>query len=212
MAKIEHLPPKKDRKKFGNLEFYTDKFGNNIMKSKPLDMPRALKINSLRMAKLRKLISPVLSNINTAYAGTVFGKKMCAFNCVVTINQKQCFIGDTDTIDPGLFVLCDNDGSFVGNVVLTSTEADTITATFDSNAQNEDETDDPVKAYGLDVSGNKIWQFEQESARSSGTMTVTHPEMSGMDIAVYLECLDRVNLFMGKPRHVIKYVGSVKVI
>jgi hypothetical protein len=35
--------------------------------------------------------------------------------------------------------------------------------------------------------------------------------MSGLDIAVYLECLDRVNPLMGKPKHVIKFVGTVKV-
>jgi hypothetical protein len=35
--------------------------------------------------------------------------------------------------------------------------------------------------------------------------------MSGLDIAVYFECLDRVNLIEGKPKHVIKNVGTVKV-
>jgi hypothetical protein len=211
MAKIEHLPPKKERKKLGNLEFYTDKYGRNIMRSKPLNIAPALKINSLRMAKLRKLISQVLNNINIAYAGRVFGKKMCAFGYIVSINQKQCFIGDTDTIDPGLFVLCEHDGSFVDNVTLVSKVKNTIMGTFSSNTQNEVEGNDPVKAYGLDVSGNKIWQFEQEAIRNTGTITLTHPEMSGKNIGIYFECLDRVNLFMDKAKHVIKYVGMVKV-
>jgi hypothetical protein len=209
MAKIEHLPPKKDRKKLGNLEFYTDKFGNNIMRSKPLDMPPAMKLNCLRMIKLRKLISQVLNNINTAYADS--RTDMSPYNHIMSINNPHCFISDTNEIDPAKFVLCENDGSFVANIVLTSTVADTITVTFDSNAQNDDEDSDPVKAFGLDISGNKIWKFEQESVRSTGTITLTQPEMSGLDIAVYLECLDRVNLLMDKPKHVIKYVGTLKV-
>jgi len=52
-------------------------------------------------------------------------------------------------------VLCENDGSFVGNVILRSKEADTITATFDSNAQNEDEGNDVVNAYGFDVQATR---------------------------------------------------------
>jgi hypothetical protein len=71
---------------------------------------------------------------------------------------------------------------------------------------------DPVKAYGFDVSGSNIWAFDQEAIRSSGTITLTHRGMSGLQIAVYFECLDRVNLLMGKPKHVIKYVGTVGVI
>jgi hypothetical protein len=129
----------------------------------------------------------------------------------MSINKLHCFVGDTDEIDPSKFVLCENGGSFVANVVLISTVADTITATFESNAQNNDEDGDAVKAYGLDIDGNKIWQFDQDSIRSTGTITLTHPEMSGMNIAVYCECLDRINFLNGKPKHVIKYVGTVKV-
>jgi hypothetical protein len=164
------------------------------------------------MTKLRKLIRQVLDNINTAYAGTVFGKGMCACNCVVSINQKHCFIGDTDTIDPTMFVLCDHDGSFVDKVTLISDAKDTITGTFFSNTQNEDESNDPVKAYGLDVSANKIWQFEQEAIRNTGTITLTHHEMWKHNISVYFECLDHVNLLNNNPKHIIKYVGTVKVL
>jgi hypothetical protein len=90
--------------------------------------------------------------------------------------------------------------------------ANTITATFDSNAQNDDEGKDPVKAYGLDVEGTNIWQFPQSSIRNTGTITLTRPDMSGLIIAVYFECLDRVNLLMDKPKHVIKYVGTITVL
>jgi hypothetical protein len=136
---------------------------------------------------------------------------MSPYNHIMSINNPHCFISDTNEIDPAKFVLCENDGSFAANVVLTSTEADTITVTFDSNAQNADEGNDVVKAYGFDIDGNNIWQFEQDAIRSTGTIMLTQPEMSGLDIAVYLECLDRVNPLMGKPKHVIKFVGTVKV-
>jgi hypothetical protein len=109
-------------------------------------------------------------------------------------------------------VLNDKDGSFVNNVVLTSTVANTITGTFNSNAQNTDESNDPVKAYGFHADGNKIWQFEQAAIRSTGNITLTRSEISGLNIAVYFECLDRVNLLNGEPKHVIKYVGMVKVV
>jgi hypothetical protein len=163
-----------------------------------------------RYKKLGSLYHQVLRNINEAYAGSV--KDMPAISHVMSINTKNCFVGDTDSIDPSLFILCDNDGSFVSNVVLSSDVANTITGTFDSNAQNADEDADPVKAYGFDVDGNKIWQFCDVAVRSTGTITLTKPETSGLTIAVYFECLDRLTLLMDKPKHVIKYVGTVKVV
>jgi hypothetical protein len=211
MAIIEHLPPPEDRKDMGNVECYTDKFGRNIMRSKPLDRSPGMIISSLRQSKLGKLMKQVVNNINTAYAGSVQGNGMNAWNRVMSINRKHCFVGDTDGIDPSSLVLCDNDGSFVDNVVLTSTDANTITGTFDSNAQNADEGADLVKAYGFNVKGNKIWQFDQAAIRSTGTITLTQPQMSGLKIAVYFECLDRVHLLMDKPKHVIKYVGTLTV-
>jgi hypothetical protein len=82
----------------------------------------------------------------------------------------------------------------------------------DSNAQNTDEGADPVRAYGFYTDGNHIWQFEQSATRSARTITLMRPDMSGLNIAIYFECLDRVNLLMEKPKHVIKYVGPVNVI
>jgi hypothetical protein len=125
------------------------------------------------------------------------------------LNNDHCFIRGTASVDPSLFVLCDNNGSFVDNVVLSSTSADTITGTFNSNAQNAEEEDDPVMAYGFYAEGYKIWQFEQIAIRKTGRIELSHPDMSAHDIAVYFECLDRVNLVNGNPRHVIKYVGKI---
>jgi hypothetical protein len=126
--------------------------------------------------------------------------------------MKNCFIPNTPDIDPAMLVLCDNDGSFVKNVVLSSSAANTITVTFNSNAQNADEAADLVRAYGFHVEENKIWLFDQFATRSTGSITLTRPEISGLNIAVYLECLDRVSLLMDKPKHVIKYVGTVTVL
>jgi hypothetical protein len=163
-----------------------------------------------RIIKLGKLLKQVLNQINAANTGLELG--VFGYTLTMSINMKNCFIPGTDIIDPNLFVLCTNDGSFVDNVVLSSIDANTISGTFDSNAQNADEDADPVKAYGFDVAGNKIWWFGQESIRSTGTITLSHSDMSGLDIAVYFECLDRVNLIDGHPKHVIKYVGSIKVV
>jgi hypothetical protein len=135
-----------------------------------------------------------------------------AYNRVMGINIKRCFADRTYTIYPGLFVLCDNEGSFVNNVVLTSSVANTKTGTFNSNAQNDDEGKDPVKAYGFYAEGNEIWQFDQSTDRSSGTINITRPDISGLNIAVYFECLDRLNLVNGNPKHIIKYVGIVAVL
>jgi hypothetical protein len=137
---------------------------------------------------------------------------MSPYTRVMSLNMYKCLVDGTDTIDPSLFKLCDHDGSFVDNVVLSSTDANTITCTFDSSAQNADEDADPVKAYGFDVEGNKIWQFCDSAVRSTGTIKLTKLETSGKEIAVYFECLDRVNPIDGKPKHVIKYVGTVGVI
>jgi hypothetical protein len=94
--------------------------------------------------------------------------------------------------DPRFLVLCDNDGSFVNNVVLSSSVANVITGTFNSNTENDNESNDPVKAYGCYAEGNIIWQFDQATIRSAGTITLTRPDISGLDIAVYFECLDRL--------------------
>lgn len=164
----------------------------------------------MKFKKLILLFHNVIKYINVAYAGSVQGRS--PFNLVVSINKNNCFINNTTSIDPSLFVLCDNDGSFVTNVVLTSPVENTITGTFNSNAQNDDEGTDPVKAYGFYTDDNKIWQFDQSATRSTGTITLTRPDISGLTIAVYFECLDRLNLLMDEPKHVIKYVGTVKVI
>jgi hypothetical protein len=188
-------------------------WGKNYMRTKAWNPKNpktpAQQFNRGRLGKLTELVKPMLKYINPAYADSI--PNMSPWNRVMSLNKPHCFIDGTNEIDPAKFVLCENDGSFVGNVILRSKEADTITATFDSNAQNEDEGNDVVNAYGFDVSGNKIWKFEQDAIRSSGTITVTQPEMSGLNIAVYLECLDRVNLLMDKPKHVIKFVGTVMV-
>jgi hypothetical protein len=212
MAIIENPVIGKASGTIGNTVLYT-LCGQNIWRTKAFNpknpkTPGQLAVRG-RFKELQDLIRPVLVYINQAYADS--RTDMSPYNHIMSINNPHCFISDTNEIDPAKFVLCENDGSFVANIVLTSTVADTITVTFDSNAQNDDEDSDPVKAFGLDISGNKIWKFEQESVRSTGTITLTQPEMSGLDIAVYLECLDRVNLLMDKPKHVIKYVGTLKV-
>jgi hypothetical protein len=214
MAIVENPKIGRARNKLGNTVFYTNKWGVNILREKPIHVhnPRTpvQQANRMRLKKLIFLVHQALNYINVAYAGSVQGMSAC--NRFVSINMKKCFIGDTNSIDPSLFVLCDNDGSFVDNVVLTSTVSNTINGTFDSNAQNPDEDTDPVKAYGFYADGYKFWQFDQVSIRSNGIITLTHPDMSGLNIAVYFECLDRVNLLMDKPKHVIKYVGTVTVI
>jgi hypothetical protein len=213
MAIFENPKIGRARNSVGNLVFSTH-WGKNVGRSKAAKVndaksPAQLAVRG-RFKKVRNLICPMLKYINPAYADS--RKDMPPYNHIMSINIKHCFIGDTDQIDPSKFVLCDNDGSFVDNVVLTSTVTGTITGTFDSNAQNDNEGGDAVKAYGFDVSGSNIWRFDQDAIRSSGTITLTHPGMSGLPIAVYFECLDRVNLLMGKPMHVIRYVGTVKVL
>ena len=207
MAIIENPIPRKDRKNLGYVEFYTDKFGHHILRTKPFYRTPAQKAYCLGFKRLSNVLSQVTDPINEAYAGSV--KEVSPFNHNMAINTKSCLVGKNYAIDPSLLVLCDNDGSFVANVVLTSTVANTITVTFDSDAQNADEDKDPVKAYGFNVKGKKIWQFDQAATRSTGTITLTRPQMSGLNIAIYLECLDRVNLLNGNPKHVIKYVGTV---
>jgi hypothetical protein len=213
MAIVENPRIGKARGRVGNVVF-TTLYGQNILRTKPFSYKDAKTpaqlINRERHKKILLLLRQVLYYINAAYAGPV--ERMSPHNRVTSINMKNCFIANTPDIDPGKFVICDNEGSFVDNVVLTSTVANTLTATFDGNAQNDDEAADPVRAYGFDVAGNKIWLFDQAATRSTGTITLSKTEISGLDIAVYLECLDRVNLLMEKPKHVIKYVGTVAVI
>ena len=201
------------RRKLGNTVFQT-LYGQNILKSKPLTVknpktPAQVLVRD-RWSKLTKLIKQVTNYINTAYAGSVQG--MTVFAYVSGINAKNCFIDNSSDIDPTLLKLCDHDGSFVDNVVLTSTVANTITGTFNSKAQNVDEGTDPVKAYGFYADGNQIWQFDQTAVRSTGTITLTRPGMSAINIAVYFECLDRLSLLNNKPKHVIKYVGTITVL
>jgi hypothetical protein len=213
MAILENPKFGKARKSIGDVVF-SSYWGKIIMRSKPIEVknPRtpAQLLTRGRHTKVLQLVKQVLVYINNAYAGSVKGRS--TYNHVMSINLKNCFMGNTTSIDPSLFMLCDNDGSFVANVVLTSTVANTITGTFDSNAQITNEGADPVKAYGFYADGNEIWQFGQSATRSTGTIELTRPEMSGLNIAVYLECLDRVNLINEKPKHVIKYVGTVTVI
>ncbi len=213
MAIIENFLTKKDRKDMGNVSFYVCR-GKYILRSKPLKTKRkrtpAEKINSMRLKKLVLLVKQILKYINAASPGKRQGK--CAFRRFMSINLKKCFVKNTYTIEPSLLVLCDNEGSFVANVILNSTVKNKITGTFDSNAQIDDEGEDSVKAYGFDADNNKIWLFDQAAIRKTGTITLTHSEMSAMNIAVYFECLDRVNLLNDNPMHIIKYVGNVKVI
>jgi hypothetical protein len=212
MAIIQNYINTKDKEKVGNVQCYK-LWGKNVLRTVPYN-PRtpAQQIYRMRYKKLSPLFHQVVDHINIAYDGLIHGKGQSAFNHLVGINVKCCFIKDTTTIDPGFFLLCENDGSFVNRVVLTSSVANTITGTFNSNAQNDEEGEDPVKAYGFYVDGVQIWQFDQSAKRSSGTITLTRPEISGLTIAVYFECLDRINLVNGNPKHIIKYVGTVTVL
>jgi hypothetical protein len=210
MAIIENFISRKEMKEMGNVVCYM-RYGKCVLRTKPFDRKTPAQLaQRMRLRKLQILVCQVLKYINMAYAGSAKGKS--AYNRVLSINMKNCYIDNTSSIDPSLFVLCENDGSFVDNVVLSSTVANTITVTFDSNTQNDDEGTDPVKAYGFYADGNKIWQFEQTATRSTGAITLIRPEMSALNISVYFECLDRVNLLNGNPRHVIKYVGTAGVI
>jgi hypothetical protein len=213
MAIVENPEIGKTRGNVGNVVF-SSQYGKNILRTKPISCknpktPLMLKYRE-RHKKTLALVRQVLNYINVAYAGSVQG--MAAYHRVMSINLKTCFITDTTDIDPCKFVLCDNDGSFVKNVVLKSTVSNTINGTFDSHAQNAEEGEDPVKAYGFYVGGNKIWQFDQTAIRSTGTITLSKHDITGLNIAVYFECLDRINLLMEKPKHVIKYVGTVAVL
>jgi hypothetical protein len=200
------------KKKLGNTVF-SKQFGKNTLRTKPLDVknprtPAQMAVRK-RMKKLVQLIRQVINYVNAAYAGSVQG--MSPYNRIISLNMKNCFIDDTSNIEPTMFKLCDNEGSFVDNVVLTSTVTDTIEATFNSRAQTPDEEGDKVKAYGFHADGNQIWKFDQEETRSLGTLTLTRPNLTALNIAVYFECLDRLSLVNGNPKHVIKYVGTVTV-
>jgi hypothetical protein len=213
MAIIEHALSAKDRKNMGNTEYYM-RYGKHIIRSKPLPGERCKtpgqRMTIERVKVFASLYRQVSDNIKIAYTGLEGG--ISAYKHVLMLNNNKCFIGDTSSIDPRLFVLCDNEGSFVNNVVLSSTSADTITGTFNSNAQNAGEEGDPVRAYGFHAEGYKIWQFEQSAIRNTGRIELSHPDMPTHEIAVYFECLDRVSLINGNPKHVIKYVGTVKVV
>jgi hypothetical protein len=212
MAVIQNYINTSDKENVGNVQCYK-RWGKYVLRTVPYN-PRtpAQQAHRMRFKKLSLLVHQVIDCINLAYAGSVKGIGMNPYNRVMGINTKNCFVSNTGSIDPGLLVLCENDGSFVNNVMLSSTTANTIIGTFNSNTQNADEDDDPVKAYGFDVAGNKIWPFGQEAIRSTGTIKLTNPETSGLNIAVYFECLDRVNLLNGNPKHVIKYVGTITVL
>jgi hypothetical protein len=213
MAIIEKSLKGISRKKLGNVVFYTQ-WGRNILRTKSLTVfdpcTPAQQACRSRFKKLAQLLRQALNCINTAYAGS--GQNMHAFNHLMSINMKKCWIGDTTAIDPTIFILCDNNGSFFNNVALTSTVPNTITATFNSNAQNPDEENDPVKAYGFYPDGNQIWQFDQTAIRTTGTITLSRPNISSLKIAIYLECLDRINLINDNPKHIIKYIGTVNVL
>jgi hypothetical protein len=213
MAIIENFLTGKDRKNLGNLECYI-LHGKYILKSKPLKVkdPKtpAQLAHRLRFKKVALLFKQIKNFIYAAYAGSLNGSD--AHNRFISINVRNCFIPNTSSIDASFLVICDNDGSFVNNVILTSTALNTITGTFNSNAQNPEEGDDPVRAYGFCADRNKIWRFDQEATRSSGIITLTQPDISALNIAVYFECLDRVSSFNGNPKHVIKYVGTVTII
>lgn len=212
MAIIEHFIPRKDMKDMGNVQIIK-RWGKYVLRTKPYDPKTpAEQANRMRFKKLALLVHQVKDCIDLAYAGLIHSVGHCAYNCVLGINMKHCFVNNTSTINPRLFVLCDNDGSFVTDVVLSSTVENTITGTFNSNTQNADENADPVKAYGFYADGNQIWQFDQSATRSSGTIILIKPEISRLAIAVYFECLDRINLINGNPKHIIKYVGILTVL
>jgi hypothetical protein len=213
MAIVENPEMGRVRRSIGNIVF-TTLYEQNIIKTKPLSFKDAntpaQALNRVRWGKLSKLLSQVNPYLNVAYNGSI--PRMNAFAYVTSININYCFVDGSSLYYPALFKLCDNDGSFVDNVVLTSTVANTITGTFDSNAQNVEEGTDPVKAYGFYPDGNQIWQFDQTAVRNDGTILLTRAGMSGLNIAVYLECLDRLSLLNNQPKHVIKYVRTVKVL
>jgi len=56
------------------------------------------------------------------------GDRDVPINKLMSLNMNNGFVKGTALIDPGMVVFCDNEGSFVKNVVLASTSENTITA------------------------------------------------------------------------------------
>jgi hypothetical protein len=213
MAIVENPEMGRVRRSVGNVVFSTCG-GQNVIRTKSITYKDPKTPVQLfyrdRWRKLLKLLSQVNTHLKNAYNGSE--ERMTTFAYVTGLNMNKCFVDNSTLYDPTLLKLCDHDGSFVDNVILTSTVANIINGKFKSKAQNVDEGADPVKAYGFYPDGNKIWQFDQVAVRSTRKITLTRPGISGLNIAVYFECLDRVNLLNGEPRHVIKYVGTVMVL
>jgi hypothetical protein len=213
MAIVENPEMGRVRRSVGNVVFSTCG-GQNVIRTKSITYKDPKTPVQLfyrdRWRKLLKLLSQVNTHLKNAYNGSE--ERMTTFAYVTGLNMNKCFVDNSTLYDPTLLKLCDHDGSFVDNVVLTSTVSNTITGTFNSKAQNAEEDGDPVKAYGFYPDGNQIWQFEKVAIRNTGTITLTRTGMSGLNISVYFECLDRINLVNEQPMHVIKYVGTITVV
>jgi hypothetical protein len=115
MAIIQNPLIGRSSQKLGNSVFSTQ-FGNNILKSKPLDVKNPRTANQMKHRKKFKLMVYLMRQLvpvlNAAYTNTVKG--MSPFNKMVAYNLKNAYYDDE--INFSRFKICDNIGSCVTDV------------------------------------------------------------------------------------------------
>lgn len=203
MAIIQNPLIGRSSQKLGNSVFSTQ-FGNNILKSKPLDVknPRTAKQMKHRkkfklMVYLMRQLVPVLK---AAYTNTVKG--MSPFNKMVAYNLKNAYYGDE--INWSLFKICDNIGSCVTDVVIQALAGHKLHIAWQPNTtQDSQNWSAYLDAILINTKRYEVFISPDFEYRHENHATIVVPEEWIGDIVVcFIKCLDYSAGADKDPKHV----------
>jgi len=116
---------------------------------------------------------------------------MSPFNKIVSLNVKSIFAEGTSEIDYTKVQFCDSDGSNVRNVELTCKEDQMVSFTWEPNAINQNELDEPISIILVNFIKNKTLNFPNVAMRSESAASIAAPvELVGDLVAAYFNKTD----------------------
>jgi hypothetical protein len=203
----------KAKQKFANAVF-SGQFGKNTMRSKPFSVknPRTegQVLTRDRMRLLGSLLKQVKSSINQAYRSSIKG--MSPINHVVGVNMKHAFDGDTATIVPAQFVICDNDGPRPESFVITAPVAGTAHVVYTADPQTPAEGALDMTFFFFNPAAGKLRKCATTCLYSAQVVDLLIPGQSGALLHIYSCTPDTLNPLNGRPRQIFTYCGSVQML
>ncbi len=214
MAIIQNPLSERISGSYGNAVL-VNKYGKTYLRLKPFNFKDAKTPKQLaRRERLRianMLIKPVLPVIREAYAGIL--TSMSPYNKAISLIMKGAYAGDSPVLDHSKVMFCDNEGSTVANVHLTTLPSQVVQVTWEPGTTNKRDLQSYLTFIVINTRENKAIVLRDIALRYEGTATFTlQKTWSGCGIALHVVTTDSTQLRNGQPGIIIKFRAGLEEI